>query len=164
MAEWPFWSDDFDMDLSKVVPDARDLLGDLADLELVTEGHTTHGRLNHPAVWNGDRTMLSWFGFGAPFRPSAMITGAPDVLVTCTAWEAFRDAWPHGYLIQVMQRPIWDTFALRPQFDEIMGDLRGWRPWPSGAKRDRATVRQSIVRAAKRLRAVAVQYGKAEPR
>jgi hypothetical protein len=164
MPDAPFWSDDFDMDLPKVIPDARDLLGDLADLELTTEGGSTKGRLNHPCVWNGDRTMLSWFGFGAPYRPSQMITGRQEALITCTAWEAFRDAWPHGYLIQVMQRPVWDTFPLQYHFDVIMGDLRGWQPRPSGAKRSREVVGRSIVQAVKRLRAVAEHYGKAERR
>ena len=36
-----FWSDDFDMDLPKIIPEARERLGKYADLELVTHGHTT---------------------------------------------------------------------------------------------------------------------------
>jgi hypothetical protein len=127
MTDTPFWSDDFDMDLPKIFPEARELLGDLAEIELYTVGtpDKTTGRLNHPCVWNGDRSMLAFFGFQAPARPE--FYAAPSAQqIKCTAWEMFRDAWPHSYLIQVQQRPIWDTFALRRDFETIMWNVRGW--------------------------------------
>jgi hypothetical protein len=65
----PFWSDDFDMDLPKVIPDAKAALGDVADLELVTHGHTTHGRLNHPSCWNHSLGLVAWFGRRDPMKP-----------------------------------------------------------------------------------------------
>jgi hypothetical protein len=121
----PFWSDDFDMDLPKIFPDARRLLGDLGDIELVTVGKPDkNGRLNHPAVWNGDHSMLSFFGFKRPRKPD--LYWSSDGLVRCTAWEAFRDAWSHNYLIQVEQRPVWDTGPLWPHFQTIMYRVRGW--------------------------------------
>jgi hypothetical protein len=121
----PFWSDDFDMDLPKIFPDARRLMGDLGDVELVTTGGITNGRLNHPTVWNGDRSMLSFFGFKSPSRPS-FYADSREKEVRCTAWEAFRDAWAHNYLIQVERHPIWDTGPLWKHFETIMWDVRNW--------------------------------------
>lgn len=123
----PFWSDDFDMDLPKVFPQARDLFAGIDAVELWTTGtpDRQRGNLNHPDVWNSDHTMLSFFSFGrGPCRP-AFYSGH-DSEVSCTLWGALRDAWPHGYLLQIMQQPVWDTFQLRPQFDTLMYDLRGW--------------------------------------
>jgi hypothetical protein len=128
-----FWSDDFDMDLPKIFPDALNLLGDLADTKLVTFGTPDrNGRLNHPAVWNGDATVLSFFGFAEPplrraglfYKPEFYSAGEGEVI--CTAWEAFRDAWPHHYLLTIERRPIWDTFPLQREFEAIMWDVRGW--------------------------------------
>jgi hypothetical protein len=125
MSDTPFWSDDFDMDLPRILPEARELMGALGDVELVTTGKPDkNGRLNHPAVWNGDRSMLAFFGFKNPCRPEQM--AAPGVgEVRCTAWEAFRDAWPHQYLIVIERRAIWDTGPLWKHFETIMWDLRG---------------------------------------
>ena len=126
LQEVPFWSDDFDMDLPKLFPDARRLLGDLGDIELVTTGRPDQrtGRLNHPSVWNSDRAMLAFFGFRSAVRPSHYYTNEPEI--RCTTWEAFRDAWPHSYLIVVERRPIWDTFALRAEFNALLYDLRNY--------------------------------------
>lgn len=122
----PFWSDDFDMDFPKIFPDARKLLGTLGDVELVTTCHPCKtGRLNMPTVWNGDHSMLSFFGFKTPARPPFYATSR-ETVITCTAWEAFRDAWPHGYLIQVERQPIWDTFPLWKHFETLMWDVRNW--------------------------------------
>lgn len=127
MTDAPFWSDDFDMDLPKIFPDARKLLGDLADVELVTSGTpcTKTGRLNHPCVWNGDGGMLAFFGFGNPGRDINFYVAPGSAVIRCTAWEAFRDAWPHTFIMIVDQQRVWDTGALRPHFETIMWDLRG---------------------------------------
>ena len=161
MPDTPFWSDDFDMDLPKIFPEAREIIGPLGDVELFTHGHTTHGRLNHPSVWNSHDTMLSFFGFRGAAKPSFYYVGRYE-LVSCTAWEAFRDAWSHAYLIQIEQRPIWDTFALRRHFDVIMGDLRGWyekldkKPDAARARRHALASYRAGVAA---LRAVCAEFG-----
>jgi hypothetical protein len=46
-----FWSDDFDMDLLRLVPEVPELLGDTGARTLYVRGGTSHGRLNHPAAW-----------------------------------------------------------------------------------------------------------------
>src|SRR5581483_9211618 len=97
MADQPFWSDDFDMGLPKIFPDARRILGDLGDIKLITVGCADNdGRLNHPNVWNGDRAMLSFFGFKSPAKPDLYVGSGNEV--SCTAWEMFRDCWAHHYL------------------------------------------------------------------
>ncbi|HLF10635.1 MAG TPA: hypothetical protein VJA26_05425 [Gammaproteobacteria bacterium] len=126
-AQPQFWSDDFDMDLPKVIPDARDRLGEHADLELVTYGGTTHGRLNHPCVWNHPLGSVSFFGRGDPRIPSDYYHGHKE-LVKCTLWEAVRDAWPHSNVILFECRPIWkDQWE---HFEPLMSHLRGWRELP----------------------------------
>jgi hypothetical protein len=153
----PMWCDDFDMDLPKVFPEALELLGDLADVELWTIGGEYKGTLNHPNVWNGDKTMLAWFGFrGASMPPHYVASGRP---VSCTAWEAFRDAWPHSYGMHVEQRPVWDTFALRGQFETLMYQRRGWLEYPpQKIAKARSGVIRSINEAVERLRGLTEHY------
>lgn len=157
--EYRFWSDDFDMDLPKVFPAAREILGDLGDVLLWTAGSQSYGRLNHPAVWNGDDTMLAFFGFRNAARPSFYYAGKSEI--QCTAWEAFRDAWPHGYLIQVQHRPVWDTHALWPQFEVLMWHLRGWGEPKSEQiiSRARSTVLNSLTSAVAALREIVSECG-----
>ncbi len=160
MTDASFWSDDFDMDLPKIFPEAREMLGDLADVELVTAGAPCGktGRLNHPAVWNGDHSMLAWFGFVSPSRP-AFYAGA-DSTVRCTVWEAVRDAWPHHYLMIVERTPIWDTFALQREFDLLMYAARGWRAVDRGSLEvARARVLRSYAKGIRVLRRVVDLHG-----
>lgn len=121
------WCDNFDMDLPKVIPGALEALGDLANVELVTTGSITDGKLNHPCCWNGDTSILTFFGFKNSARPSGYVAGGMSKEVRCTFWEAIRDAWPHHYLIQVERAFIWDTMALTTDFEAIMFHIRGWR-------------------------------------
>ncbi len=135
MADAPFWPDDFNMDLPKVFPDARRLLGDLADVELVPVGHPDkNGRLNHPCVWNSDEGSIAFFGFGNSCRNESFYVapGAQDI--KCTAWEAFRDAWAHNFLMIVDAQRVWNAGDLWPYFETIMYEKRGW---PLGDKSPR---------------------------
>lgn len=158
MTAHPFWSDNFDMDLPKVIPGAREIVGDLAGVKLVTQGHTTDGRLNHPSVWNDRLGMVAFFGFKSPARESFYHSSEPTV--ECTVWEAFRDAWAHSYVLIVEREPIWDTFALRSEFDTILYVERGWGV-PTEAGRD-LSVRKSTLTlkaAVERLRGVCRRHG-----
>ncbi len=122
-----FWSDDFDMDLPKVIPEARRHLGEYADLEMVTHGHTTHSRLNHPSVWNHHLGSIAFFGRVSPMKPHGYSTSDP--LVRCTLWEAIRDAWCHDFILIFEGRPIWDGDTYR-HFEPLMYHVRGWRQMP----------------------------------
>lgn len=127
MSEQPrFWSDDFDMDLPKVIPDARQRLGEHADLELVTHGHETHGRLNHPSVWNHTLGLVAFFGRGTPHKPAEY--WASDPLVRCTLWEAVRDAWVHDNVILFEGFPIFNRQD--EHFQPLMCHVRKWRELP----------------------------------
>jgi hypothetical protein len=128
VAERAFWSDDFDMDLPKIFPDARKMLGDLGDIELMTSGTpcSRTGRLNHPCVWNHDDGRVAFFGFGNPGRDTNYYVAPRTADITCTAWEAFRDAWAHSFVMVIDRQFVWDTAALWPRFEAIMWDLRGW--------------------------------------
>ncbi len=90
------WCDDFDADLFKVVPGARDALAPAADVVLYTTGHTTGGKINHPTCWHVDGGKLACFvGFApVPPQPPAYVTGAP--IVACTFEELMRDLWVHS--------------------------------------------------------------------
>lgn len=125
MTEPRFWSDDFDMDLPKIIPDAKELLGEHADLQLLTHGGKTHGRLNHPVVWNGEVGSVAFFGRRSPMKPPSYYTNRE--IVTCTLWEAIRDAWAHTYvLIFEGHRVIWDGSKTYAQFEPIMSHIRRW--------------------------------------
>lgn len=135
----PFWSDNFDMDLPKIFPDARKMLGDLAEVELVTSGTPdSNGRLNHPCVWNHHDGTIAFFGFDNPGRDTSFYVSPSAVELKCTAWEAFRDAWAHSFVMVIDQRRVWDTGALWPHFETIMWDLRGWQ----GGHRDATVARR----------------------
>ena len=127
MTDPKFWSDDFDMDLPKIIPEARSLLGAYADLELVTHGSETHGRLNHPTCWNHELGYVSYFGRpGRIFKPNGYWTDSP--IIRCTLWEAIRDAWAHDNVIIFEGRtPIWSGNETRRDFDPLMYHIRGWR-------------------------------------
>lgn len=161
MSDRPFWSDDFDLDLPKLVPGARGLLGDIADLSLVTHGHPDrrHGNLNHPCVWNewvGDTaSVVAFFGFRNSAKPVPNWTDAPPI--RCTAWEAFRDCWPHNFVLMVEMKPVWDRPALSREFFDLAGAARGGRSGPE-IEAARETVGGSIVLAAARLRCLASEH------
>jgi hypothetical protein len=130
MADAPFWSDDFDMDLPKVIPAARDALGDVAELSLVTHGHVTHGRLNHPSVWNHSLGSVAFFGRSSPMKPASYWTDDP--LVPCTLWEAIRDVWSHDFVLLLEHNPVWNHPEMYNQhFYPLMSNLRGWSSLPA---------------------------------
>lgn len=127
--EPPFWSDDFDMDLPKIIPEARERLGKYADLELVTHGHTTHGRLNHPSVWNHSLGSVAWFGRRTPMKPAEYVTFDP--IVRCTLWEAIRDVWSHDFVLLFEHDPIWNHPEMyNEHFYPLMSHIRKWTELP----------------------------------
>lgn len=79
----PFWSDDFDMDLPKIIPDAKSLLGDHASLRLLTTASiAANGMKSHPSVWNGHQGFIALFSTGAWIRPSFYWSDRPQVEYT----------------------------------------------------------------------------------
>ena len=131
IAERPrFWSDDFDMDLLKVFPDVARMLR-APDRLLWTVGHTTHGRLNHPTVWNSHGAFL-WLtkpelarDENGWFNVDGCVDDAPEI--ECTWMEWLRDAWVHSYGTLVLPHRRLLPEAPRRDFDTIMYDRRGWR-------------------------------------
>ncbi|WP_375782888.1 hypothetical protein ACE10Z_23530 [Bradyrhizobium sp. Pha-3] len=122
----PFWSDDFDMDLPKIFPEAHHLLGDLAGVEMWTGGSAdANGRLNHPSCWNTDVGLAAFFGFSDTGRDEGFYV-ASGGRVRCTAWEAFRDAWCRNYVMVIENRVVWRTDRLWPHFETIMWNVRSW--------------------------------------
>lgn len=162
----PFWSDDFDMDLPKAIPAARELVGDLADIALTTIGTPdwVTGRLNHPCAWNGDHGMVAFFGLGrlSKLTPPALPAGfiAPrSVTIHCTLWEALRDAWPHQYIMHIERVPIWDTGELWLPFQDIMFHLRGLDSRQAADGDGREIVRASLERAVATVRSLVTATG-----
>lgn len=147
MSDPKFWSDDFDMDLPKVIPEAKQLLGAHADMELVTHGSTTHGRLNHPTAWNHELGMVAFFGRGSPHKPAHYWTSDP--LVKCTLWEAIRDSWSHNVVIVFEARtPIWDGSKTWDEFEPLMSHTRKWTclpEWRVKKLRDKVRLRIELV-------------------
>lgn len=153
-ADRPMWCDDFDMDLPKVLPDARALFGDLAEVELQTYcNHPTFGALNHPVVWNHDDGLVAYFGFRSPRKPEACWTSAG--IIRCSVWEAVRDAWAHHFVMVVEGRRVLDANGLWRPFETIMWGVRGWgNPRPAAVKSAKARSMATLERCAATLRAV----------
>jgi hypothetical protein len=88
--------------------------------------------------------------------PPGYHSGSPQVI--CTAWEMFRDAWPHGYGAHIDGCLVWDTLPLQKHFDPIMYHLRGWDVNLRASTCAKRTVMRSYARAIKRLRALVLEY------
>lgn len=154
-----FWSDDFDMDLVKVVPNVIEDLGPYAERRLWTVGHITNGRLNHPTVWNThgafvwlDEPKLSrdehgWFNIGGCVSNSQV--------VECTWLELLRDQWPHSYAFVLLPNQTFFPESPRRHFDNLMYDLRGWRKDEEAAELARKAARIWLVIATQRLKKAA---------
>jgi hypothetical protein len=127
------WCDDFDMDLPKIIPSARALFEDIADVTVMTHGHETHGALNHPTVWNHRLGMVSFFGFKDPQKPVHFSTNDP--IVTCTVWEAIRDLWCHSCTMILEGQPVLNSFEMQADFHRLMADRRGWTPLRENERR-----------------------------
>lgn len=110
-----FWSDDFDMDLFKVIPAAEAILAGARAIRMVTFGGLTNGRLNHPACWNGMDGFCAFFGMpGIPqlaWLPPGYVT-SNETLVECNGEEALRDWWPHSYIMYL------NGFAVTPKLND----------------------------------------------
>lgn len=153
----PMWCDDFDMDLPKVIPGAREAVGELGDILLWTSGRPdANGVLNHPSVWNHDDGMIAFFGFREVNKPEGYVG---DGYVRCTVWEALRDAWSHHYIMLVERRAIWDTGALWKDFEHIMWCERGWGDLtPRQADDARSQVLSSLRQAVERLTPLTLEH------
>jgi hypothetical protein len=129
-ARLPFWSDDFDMDLLAVLPETPQILGSVADRTLYTVGSLTHGRLNHPALWNSNLGMVAFFGTHPEiqaFLPPGYSTGVNKLAVECTVLEALRDIWIHQCAVVMRGRVVTDSQPLRDPFFQLMYHRRGYR-------------------------------------
>lgn len=162
MTARPMWCDDFDMDLPKVIPGVRDAVGDAGDIVLFTYGHTTHGTLNHPSVWNTGEGTIAFFGFTSPAAPGGFATSSP--VVECTGWEFFRDLWVHGTAAYVERFLVWKSEDLEADFENIMWNVRGWGDAASRAGQRRRRMGElrtliSIRQAARRLVELHQQFG-----
>ena len=128
-------SENWDFDLLKLIPQAEAILAPVADAQLVTIGSADReGRLEHPSVWNHERGMVAFFGLlDGMGRSSGVNTWKPPIysteqpIVTCSALEAFADAWAHGYLLCVEHEMIWDAYKFRNLLMSLMYDARGYK-------------------------------------
>lgn len=121
-----FWSDDFDMDLLKVLPKTEPLLATV-ERPLYVHGGESFGRLNHPTVWNSDGGFVSFFSFhpNVPNKPPSYWTS--EQIRECTWEEAVRDWWPHQYLLTIDGKSILPgQDQIWPKFQTLMYALRGW--------------------------------------
>lgn len=118
----PFWSDDFDLDLLKIIPETEEIIGDLADQVLYTHGSSAKGRLNHPSVWNHPLGFVAFFGLSGPAKPEVYHSFEP--VVECTVLEMLRSAWVQSWvpIVEGYQLP---QIGAHADFDPIMFHVRG---------------------------------------
>lgn len=95
----PFWSDELDIDLYRLVPEARDAIGEDANVTLYTYcDKKTHGRINHPALWGRGAWASCIVSTASELIHKPERMAAPAEAVTeCTFEELCRDAWLHHY-------------------------------------------------------------------
>ncbi len=157
------WCDHFDMDLYNAIPAAREILAPLAGTQLYTYGNQRHGALDHPSCWNSYHGLIAFFGFRpVGIKPQHFYTDTP--LVQCTFEEAVRDCWPHTYGMVMIAagrlHTIWDSQLLIPEFDAIMGHVRGYGCRPDDEITDaREHVLTSLVCANANLRVLMALCG-----
>lgn len=162
-ARAPFWSDDFDMDLLKIVPNLRQYLGASQNVELFTHGGTSHDRLNHPSCWHSNNGFVAFFGFRDAAKAAFYSTSAP--LVSCTFEEAVRDCWPHDYEIIVEGQSVLNGNEFWRDFEPIMASIRGYGPLSKADLENHVNaVTQRIRTAAETLLRVHRQWQARQPR
>jgi hypothetical protein len=123
------------MDLLKVFPDLRRMLGATLDVPIWTLSGTTHGRLNCPVSWNTNRGTLSsflwlekpnlqrdkngWVNIGGYLCNEAETEG--------TWLEWLRDSWAHGQEWQLLPSEVsFSAVDYNRCFYPIMSHWRGW--------------------------------------
>jgi hypothetical protein len=153
----PFWSDDFDMDLPKIIPDAKQLLGQHAGLKLTTAASVRNGMMSHPSTWNSRLGSIALFSTGLWQRPAFYWTDSPQV--ECTLWEAVRDAWSHGYVMLIDGVPVLNTERMyNRRFYPLMSNLRGWPTLDANkVVRHKLMVRSAIRCCSKKVARILVQ-------
>lgn len=159
------WCDNFDLDLYKVLPEAQEILAQVADVKLYTHGDQKDGALNHPSCWNYYLGMVAFFGFiPTHIKPESFYTDKE--VVACTFEQAVRDCWPHNYTVllsvfvpgqagQIV--PIWSTgtVEMKNHFYTILKFTRKWGDVPNEEVfRAKSRVLDSLRSAAGRLAAV----------
>lgn len=154
------WYDNFDGDLFKLYPIAKNLIGNLGAVPLFTHG--SHWReentLGHPAVWNGYNGMQAFFGFKTPAKPPSFWTYNP--IIACTFEQAVRDAWCHDYILFVEREKIWNAFELQTVMMDLVFDARSTRKLSATEKEERLMlVDASLCRAVLAFDALARRYG-----
>jgi hypothetical protein len=147
------WCDDFDMDLYRAIPEAREVLAPHGGIVLYVHAGETGGKLNHPSAWNHDLGLVCFFGFSADNtgKPESYWTGHP--IVRCTLEEAIRDLWVHNLVMLVDGFVVWNAEAHAGDFQTLMYHLRGWRLAPqehldAARKRVLATMKRAVERVA----------------
>lgn len=141
------WCDDFDMDLYRVLPEAREVLAPVAATSLYTCSHTTYGKINCPAAWDTGRGGNACYfglladGAGLPTWASLPTVGpqpsgytARDSVVECTFEEVVRDLWVHQQEFHVLVGKGQYHRIPMPKpscFDTLMAAIRGWDKPPT---------------------------------
>lgn len=151
----PFWADDFDMDLLRLVPELPELLGPVGQRVLYVRGGTSYGRLNHPAAWPSDGgSMVAFFGHRGPTEPEGFCAG--QSVVACTAEEALRDAWAHSLRVVVDGVGVFDGGAFDGAFQGWMYAVRGHEHCdaPEDVARTRARLVEALAAARRALESV----------
>jgi hypothetical protein len=129
-----FWADDFDIDLLKVFPHIRDIIGPTIDVPIWTIGHESYGRLNCPTAWTTDKGLSCVMRLAKPNLPREKngwvnINGcvAQEAEIEGTWLEWLRDEWVHGQSWTLLLRGL--TFSCVDYnrcFYPIMAHKRGW--------------------------------------
>jgi hypothetical protein len=122
----PFWSDDFDGDLYRLLPEVEEFVAPAAAIRMWTYSGLTHGRINCPTAWHTARGLTSFFTLveGRDPRPDRRYYVGTDEPVECTGEEFFRDLLSHGH-IAVVDNVVVDFGRLQASYFALLFHVRG---------------------------------------
>lgn len=150
MSRHPFWSDDFDGDLFRLLPAAEGIIAPIAHHKLWTYGGVTNGRLNHPACWHTTRGLTAFFTHveGIDPRPSrAYYAGEDKALVECTVEEFFRDLMVHQLVVELRgPSPAVAVFDFTTLLSDYHAMLFFHRRWPNSDDKSATAARERTER------------------
>lgn len=126
MSRLPFWSDAFDGDLYRLLPEAEAWIAPLAARLLWVHGGVTKGRLNHPSAWHTNDGLTAFFTIhpGKDPRPGTYFL-TQDPLVECTVEEALRDLIVHQLVMVVDGEKVADFNRITRHYFDLLFHARG---------------------------------------
>lgn len=144
------WCDEHEVDLLRLLPEAQEIIGDLANIELFTHGGMTDGTIDHAMTWNTGAGATAYYGFFHPANPESC--RATKGVVSCSFLEAVRDAWCCQYALCVEGTVVWNAQTRIQDYSILFLYGRGRMPVYELAAQARERIAESLRQAMEVMR------------